>query len=252
MCENLVPPDLMALVMAVEKKFGLTIPDEEAEKITTMGQLYDYVFARIARGQPQVCVTSAAFYRLRRALGEVCGVPREQVLTRARLEDLVPLADRPRLWRELRARLSNLHLPPLRRPAWLVRRLEAASMVPLVLGLVGVVGIAALIAVLGDTAAAGALLGIGLLVVPILGILGMFPVCQALCSRTEHYAVLIPPACATVRDMVYTLVSRHPAAPMVSDAARASDKEVWGTLCAIVGGQLDRPLDSFAKDSTFT
>ena len=112
MCENLVPPDLNALVMAVEEKFGLTIPDAEAEKIRTMGQLYDYVLARVARGQAQVCVTSAAFYRLRRALGEVCGVPRERVRPRARVEDLVPLPDRPRAWQELRARLDNLHLPP--------------------------------------------------------------------------------------------------------------------------------------------
>jgi hypothetical protein len=38
---------------------------------------------------------------------------------------------------------------------------------------------------------------------------------------------------------------------MVSDAARASDKEIWWTLCAIVGGELDRPPDSFTRASTF-
>jgi hypothetical protein len=247
MCENLLPPDPVAMVMAVEEKFGLTIPDAEAEKIATMGQLYDYVFARVARGQAQVCVTSAAFYRLRRALGEVCGVPREQVRTRARLEDLVPLPDRPRLWRELQARLSNLHLPPLRRPPWLVRWLDAASMVPLFLACACLL---LLIAVLHDTPVAPAIVGFGVLACPIVGFLGMFFVCQALCRRTERYAVHIPPACATVRDLVYTLVSLHPAAPMVSDTARASNKEIWGTLCAIVGGELDRPPDSFTREST--
>ena len=249
MCENLVPPDLMAMVMGVEEKFNLTIPDAEAEKIATMGQLYDYVLARVARGQAQVCVTSAAFYRLRRALGEVCGVPRERVRPGARLEDLVPLHDRPRAWRELRARLSNLHLPPLRRPAWLVRWLDAASMVPLVLAVLCTIGS---IALLGRTPVAPVLVVFGVLGCPIVGTLGMFLVCRVACRRTEQYAVHIPAACATVRDMVYALVSMHPAAPMVSDTARASDKEVWGTLCAIVGGELDRPPDSFTRDSTFT
>jgi hypothetical protein len=235
--------------MGVEEKFGLTIPDEEAEKIGTMGQLYDYVLARVARGQAQVCVTSAAFYRLRRALGGVCGVPRERVRPRVRLEDLVPLPDRPRAWQELQARLSNLYLPPLRRPAWLARRIEAASLVPLFLAVVCTI---VLIALLSHTAAAPFVVMFAVLGCPVVGIAGMFLVCRVACRRTEQYAVHIPPACATVRDMVYALVSRHPAAPMVSDTVRASDKEIWGTLCAIVGSEFDRPPDSFTRASTFT
>jgi hypothetical protein len=249
MCENFLPPDPVAVVMGVEAKFGVTIPDAEAEKICTMGQLYDYVHARVARGQAQVCVTSAAFYRLRLALGEVCGVPRERVRPRARLEDLVPLPDRPRHWQELQARLSNLRLPPLRRPVWLVRWIDAASTVPLFLAVLCTI---VLIALLSHTPFAPVVVMFAVLGCPVVGFVGMFLVCQAACRRTERYAVHIPPACATVRDMVYYLVSRHPVAPMVSDTARASDKEIWGTLCAIVGGEFDRPPDRFTRDSTFT
>jgi len=248
MCENLVPPDPVAVVMAIEEKFGITIPDEEAEKITTMGQLYDYVVTRVARGQAQVCVTSAAFYRLRRALGEVCGVPRERVRSRARLEDLLPLHDRPHYWHELQTRLSNLHLPPLRRPAWLVRRIEAASLVPLYLTVLGAIVV---ISLLAHTPAAPLVTILAVAACPIVGITGMLLVCRAAYRRTERHATHVPPACATVRDMVYTIVSWQPAAPMVSDNARASDKEIWGTLCAIVGGEFDRPRDSFTRDSTF-
>jgi hypothetical protein len=244
MCENMILPDPLAVVMAIEEKFGITVPDEEAEKIRTMGQLYDFVYARVARGQAQVCVTSAAFYRLRQALGEVCRVPRERVRPPARLEHLVPLHDRSRYWQQLQGRLSNLHLPRLRRPAWLVKRLEALSAVPLfVAALCAIV----LVGVFAHTPA-GPLIAV--LVVPgcpLVGIMGMFLVCRAACRRTEHYAVHIPPACATVRDTVYAL-----AAPMVSDTARASDKEIWRTLCAIVGGEFDRPPDSFTRDSTLS
>lgn len=35
--------DTVELVMALEEKFGLEIPDEEAEKITTVGQTIKYI-----------------------------------------------------------------------------------------------------------------------------------------------------------------------------------------------------------------
>jgi hypothetical protein len=239
----------MAVVIAIEEKFDLVMPDEEAMKIRTMGQLYDYVFSRVARDQAQVCVTSAAFYRLRRALMEVCGVPRERVRTQARLEDLVPLHDRWRYWQALRARLSNLHLPPLRRPPPLAKLLEVASMIPLALMVLCTL---VAVGVLAHTPAAPLVLGVMLLACPVVGVVGMFLVCHVACGFTERYAVHIPAGCATVRDMVYTLVMRHPAAPMVSDTARASDREIWGTLCTIVGSEFGREPASFTRDSNFT
>lgn len=35
--------DTVELIMDLEKEFGITIPDEDAEKITTVGQAIDYV-----------------------------------------------------------------------------------------------------------------------------------------------------------------------------------------------------------------
>ncbi|PKM92667.1 MAG: acyl carrier protein [Elusimicrobia bacterium HGW-Elusimicrobia-4] len=37
--------DTVELVMALEESFGLEIPDEEASKITTVGQAIDYINA---------------------------------------------------------------------------------------------------------------------------------------------------------------------------------------------------------------
>ena len=35
--------DTVELVMELEEEFGVTIPDEAAEKITTVGQAIDYI-----------------------------------------------------------------------------------------------------------------------------------------------------------------------------------------------------------------
>ena len=38
--------DLVELVMDIENKFGIAIPDHEVEKLTTIGSLIDYVNGR--------------------------------------------------------------------------------------------------------------------------------------------------------------------------------------------------------------
>jgi len=35
--------DIVELVMAMEEEFGMEIPDEEAEKLTTVGKVVDYI-----------------------------------------------------------------------------------------------------------------------------------------------------------------------------------------------------------------
>ncbi|MCX7974750.1 MAG: acyl carrier protein [Candidatus Aminicenantes bacterium] len=39
--------DTVELVMALEETFGLSIPDEEAEKISTVGKAVDYIASRL-------------------------------------------------------------------------------------------------------------------------------------------------------------------------------------------------------------
>ncbi len=39
--------DTVELVMALEEEFGIEIPDEEAEKITKVGEAVDYIAAHV-------------------------------------------------------------------------------------------------------------------------------------------------------------------------------------------------------------
>jgi acyl carrier protein len=41
--------DTVELVMALEDEFGLDIPDEEAEKLTTVGKALDYIQTRLSK-----------------------------------------------------------------------------------------------------------------------------------------------------------------------------------------------------------
>jgi len=40
--------DTVELVMALEDEFGLDIPDEEAEKLTTVGKAMDYILSHVS------------------------------------------------------------------------------------------------------------------------------------------------------------------------------------------------------------
>lgn len=41
--------DTVELVMALEDEFGMDIPDDEAEKLTTVGKAMDYILAHLSK-----------------------------------------------------------------------------------------------------------------------------------------------------------------------------------------------------------
>jgi len=76
--------DTVELVLAVEKKFEIEIPDSDAGKISTVGDLHAFVMSELGRlGRP--LESSDAYERLRELICHQLGVKPEVVVPEARI-----------------------------------------------------------------------------------------------------------------------------------------------------------------------
>jgi hypothetical protein len=102
--------EILELCMEIEDEFEITILDEDAEKLQTVGQTADYLLSRLRVGWRDgvpVCATARAFYRLRAELGNRFNVPRRSVRLEQRMGDLLPNGIERGAWNRIAAR-SNL------------------------------------------------------------------------------------------------------------------------------------------------
>ena len=108
--------DGVELVLAIEEGFQIHIEDHEAERVSTVGDLYGLVVSKLGRDSKQ-CLTSAAFYRTRRGIVGALGVARREIRPSTNLESLLPKSGRRSMWQAIEARVG-LNLPKLEYP-WL-------------------------------------------------------------------------------------------------------------------------------------
>jgi hypothetical protein len=71
--------DSVELVMAIQEEFGIEIQNEDAEQIVTVGQMYDFLRKTLHSRPPAHCMTQRMFYRVRRAIIENYGVPKQAI-----------------------------------------------------------------------------------------------------------------------------------------------------------------------------
>ena len=104
--------DLVELVMEIEDEFELRIADEDAETLTTPGQVTDYLVRVLGEraARAGVCPGARSFYRLRRQLQSRFGTPRAAVRPAASIGALVPERGR-RQWRAI-AEAAGLRREP--------------------------------------------------------------------------------------------------------------------------------------------
>jgi len=109
--------DTVELVMEVEESFGIKIPDNDAQKIKTVGDLFEFIKARTELAPAGTCLTAATFYDIRKGLRNL-GIEKRFGPSTS-LANILPARDRRTFWSRL-ARNSKLRLPRLVRPSWII------------------------------------------------------------------------------------------------------------------------------------
>jgi len=122
--------DSVELVMAIEEEFGIEIPNEDAEQITTVGQMYDFLRKTLHSTPPAHCMTQRMFYRVRRAIIENYGVPKQSITLDTKLKDLVPEQHLKNKWPYLDL-FAELDFPKLDRNWWPVARRTSTDVLTL-------------------------------------------------------------------------------------------------------------------------
>jgi acyl carrier protein len=90
--------DSVELILAFEEEFGVDIPNEDAEQMVTVGDVYEWLKIRLASADPIACLTQRIFYKLRRALVENYSLQRRSITPDTRLTDLLTLDEVKEGW----------------------------------------------------------------------------------------------------------------------------------------------------------
>jgi acyl carrier protein len=229
--------DTVELVMKVEESFGITIPDAEAEKILTIGDLYRYVLAKLdgpalpASG----CLSAAAFYRLRRQLMGRFRVERRRIRPASPLDDLVPATDRRQQWQRLGEYLG-WRLPELSRPGW-VGFAFLGLFIPWALTTI---------------VAWGRLTGFApdALIVFLFGLLvGALLLAVAVYQVTRPFATVLP--AHDIRGLIPMILSRNLGTFRINNPRGWTSIDVWDVLIAIIAEQVGVAPDQLNESTSF-
>ncbi|MGB8698241.1 MAG: hypothetical protein WCD18_02395 [Thermosynechococcaceae cyanobacterium] len=106
--------EALELIIEVEERFQTHISDLEAEKLFTVGHLYDFLIKRIQRQNSSHCITSEMFYKIREILENIYNIDRSKIRPDSLLTELIHQTEHFKFWRTVEQQLT-IDLPPLRR-----------------------------------------------------------------------------------------------------------------------------------------
>ena len=225
--------DAVEILMDIEEEFGITIGDEEIPHFQTMGSLHDYLLEKCGVLKRSDCPTRSAFYRLRRAVADVCDIEPRTLRPDTAVLPLIERWQRTRTWRRIEMELG-LSLPEL------VNRTGAGAF----WGAAVASGIGFVIA----TALSRDLcVGIAFALVALIpGILIGFAV--GLC-----WIPTVWPPCRTLGGIARSVVAInycefHPA---VEPKVDSEGDPIWERLCKVIVEQLGVPRDSLRRETDF-
>ncbi len=223
--------DIVEFVMSVEERFGIAIPDEDAQNLTTPRLLVDYIMTKVKPGRGRGCLSQREFHRLRRALIARHWTTRQDLKPETLLEQIVPRLNRRSLWKQLGEELHSPRWPHLIRPKPVKAALTAAAIVAYSLPWVlrgGEILSGHLTAVVVSIFATIAVIWIGLI-------------------ATRPFQQAFPPVYASVAGIVRSLVATDQRSEKVQEGW--TREQVRETVRALIVEQF--ALTDFSDDSRF-
>ena len=103
--------DSVELVMSVENKFGIRIPDADCEKIYTVQDFADTVFKMISIHPTDKCLTQIIFYRIRKAFKNL-ELTKVEIKPDTNISDFLTQTELKANWNRLETEIG-LKLPEL-------------------------------------------------------------------------------------------------------------------------------------------
>jgi acyl carrier protein len=225
--------DGVEVVIAIEEAFDISITDEEASEVRTVGELKSLILRRLAIKETSVCWNQRAFHRLRRSAQELFGVERRRFRPELALEEIVPADERKVHWQQLHDSVGALAWPKLvwPRPLYLAVTWSISIFyVALVVGGAAMGGI--WLALL--SAAFGALVWVGLH--------------SALRWVLKSFETSFPKHCQTVANLVPYVAASDPELSQ-HKAGKFTEPEVSALLTKILCEQLGIKASDFTDNS---
>lgn len=223
--------DTVELVLEIEEAFDISIPDDRASRMLTVGDVYDFLLEKSAESTltSSTCLTAVAFYELRRQLRSL-GLAKSQFRPRTRIDTVIPLVGRRYYWHALSLKM-DLRFPRLERPSWLtlLNCMLVATLVP----------VSFLI-----TARPNLLTGFAFSIVA--GITST----AVLLFLTNPLAIYPASTCLTMRDLVTNLVALN-YNKLASRHSTRSPSDIWNALQLIVAEQLGVERRSVVPSARF-
>lgn len=132
--------ETVELVMGIEEEFGLEIPNEVAEQLFTVGDVYEYLRSQLENTDNEQCMSQKIFYKLRRALVNNFNLQRRMITPETDVSNLLPLKELEEGWSFLQLYIND-EIPNFKTPdfvlfhKWVGRTLTMREMVFAMMGI---------------------------------------------------------------------------------------------------------------------
>ena len=86
--------DIVDMVLDVEERFGISLPDVECQNVATVEGLHQLVLSKLDKADQMKCLTSATFYRIRKVIAETIEADKRTLRPDTALQEMLPIEKR--------------------------------------------------------------------------------------------------------------------------------------------------------------